>query len=193
MKVVLDDRGNIISRTTDDDGPGVVLPPQLTPHPLRTDWNGTEFAAYTPDQVTAKAFACRDDAAWDNTTMSWVDTRSLGDAKTRKNAEINAARLAANRGSFSFAGKTFACDELSRSDIDGVNGLVALTGDLPPGWPGAWKAVDNTYVHIPNVQVWTEFYGAMVAQGNTNFAHAQSRKAALEAADTLAEVDAIVW
>ena len=71
-----------------------------------------------------------------------------------KNAEINAARLAANFSTFTHGGKAIACDQLSRSDIDGTNGFVALYGSLPPGWPGGWKAVDNTYVAIANVAAW---------------------------------------
>lgn len=113
--------------------------------------------------------------------------------KAAKNAEINAARLAANQGTFHHLGKPVACDPLSRSDIDGVNGFVALTGSLPPGWPGAWKAADNSLLPIPDVAAWTAFYGAMVAAGNANFGKAQQLKAALEAASTVAEVAAVVW
>jgi hypothetical protein len=113
--------------------------------------------------------------------------------KARKNAEINGARLVANRLTFTFAGKEISCDELSRGDIDGVNGIVALTGALPPGFPGAWKATDNSYVPIPNVTTWIQLYGAMVSKGTANFAHSQSLKAQLEAATTNEEVEAIQW
>lgn len=118
---------------------------------------------------------------------------ALVDAKAAKNNEINAARLQANRSEFAYDGKQFACDELSRGDIDGVNGYVALMGDLPPSWPGGWKAVDNTYLPIATVDDWKSFYTAMVAAGNANFAHAQALKTTLAAATTVAEVAAIVW
>lgn len=110
-----------------------------------------------------------------------------------KNAEINAARAAANTSTFAHGGKTFSCDQLSRSDIDGVNGYVALYGALPPGFPGAWKAVDNTYLPIADVEAWKVFYTAMVAQGAANFAHAQELKALLAASTTPETVAAIVW
>lgn len=126
-------------------------------------------------------------------TLAWVDGRTLAQVKAQKNAEINTARLAANRTTFTFGGKAIACDELSRGDIDGVNGIVTLTGALPPGWPGGWKAVDNSVVLIPDVLTWTLFYGAMVAQGTANFNHAQALKATLAAATTIAEVEAIQW
>lgn len=113
--------------------------------------------------------------------------------KAAKNAEINAARLVSNQGTFAHAGKLIACDPLGRSDIDGINGFVALTGSLPPGWPGGWKAADNSLLPIADVPAWTAFYGSMVAAGNAHFAHSQALKAQLAAATTAAEVAAISW
>lgn len=110
-----------------------------------------------------------------------------------KNAEINAARLAANFSTFAHGGKQFACDQLSRSDIDGTNGFVSLYGTLPPGWPGGWKAIDNSYAPIATVTDWKAFYASMFAAGNANFAHAQALKALLAAASTADEVAAIHW
>jgi hypothetical protein len=134
--------------------------------------------------------------------LAWVDAGNtaaedpaytLDGAKERKNDEINAARLTANRSTFTAGGKIFACDELSRSDIDGINGYVTLFGALPAGWPGGWKAVDNSYLPIASVNDWKAFFGAMVAAGNANFAKAQQLKAQLAAAKTFEQVDAIQW
>ncbi len=129
---------------------------------------------------------------WDGThvTPAPVDLVAI---KAAKNAEINAARLEANQSTFSHAGKLFACDLLSRSDIDGINGYVALNDALPVGWPGGWKAIDNTMLEIVDVVAWCNFYAAMVAQGNTNFARAQAFKAALAVADSADAVHAIKW
>lgn len=118
---------------------------------------------------------------------------NLATAKEAKNNEINEARLAANFTAFEHAGKMFACDQLSRSDIDGTNGYVALNNALPTGWPGGWKAVDNTYHPITTVDDWKAFYASMFAQGNANFSKAQQLKARLEAATTAAEIAAIQW
>ena len=118
---------------------------------------------------------------------------TLEELKAVKNTEINAAKAAANTSTFDHGGKTFSCDSLSRSDIDGVNGYVALYGALPVAFPGAWKAVDNTYLPIADVDAWKVFYTAMVAQGTANFAHAQQLKAQLAAATTPEGVAAIVW
>ena len=118
---------------------------------------------------------------------------NLINAKTQKNAEINEARLKANFSTFQHLDKTFACDQLSRSDIDGTNGFVSLYGTLPQGWQGGWKAVDNSYIAITSVNDWKAFYSSMFAQGNANFLHAQSLKTNLEQATTLQEVQAITW
>lgn len=118
---------------------------------------------------------------------------TLANLKTAKNTEINAWRLKANRSTFTHAGKVFACDELSRSDIDGANGMIANLGAIPPGWPGGWKAVDNTVLPIATVADWKAFYGSMFASGNANFVRAQDLKTALAAATTAAQVAAIVW
>lgn len=122
-----------------------------------------------------------------------LDDRTLPEIKEAKNREINAARLLANRTGFLFAGKLIASDELSRGDIDAVAAIVARTGALPAGWPGAWKATDNSFVPIVTVAAWDAFYGAMYAAGLQNFATAQGLKAQLADASTPAEIDSITW
>lgn len=132
-------------------------------------------------------------SVWDWPLLAWVDSRSLTELKALKNSEINEARMSANRGSFEFAGHPIACDELSRSDIDGMNGIVTLTGALPLGFGGQWKADDNTYVAIPDVTTWVGMYAAMVTQGQANFVKSETLKYALGLATTAEEVAAVVW
>jgi hypothetical protein len=128
------------------------------------------------------------------TTKQWEDPRTLADLKAAKNAAINAARLKANQSHFTFTGKQIAVDALSRSDIDAAHGAWLMAGGPPPGWPGGWKAIDNTIIPIPDLPTWGAFYGSMVAQGTANFNHAQVLKAQLAAATTPAEVEAVpVW
>ena len=128
---------------------------------------------------------------FDYSQKQWVDPRSLEQVRADKNARINAARLRANQSTFTFAGKQIAVDPLSRSDIDGAHGAWLLTGGPPPGWPGGWKAVDNSIVPIPDMATWAAFYGTMVATGTANFNHAQVLKAQLAAATTIAEVESV--
>ena len=144
-----------------------------------------------PPEVPAGQYAVWAAGNW--RLADQLPTVDLAPLKAAKNDEINAARLAANFSTFEYAGKLIACDQLSRSDIDGTNGYVALHGALPLGWPGAWKTVDNSYVLLPDVDAWKAFYGSMFAAGNANFAHAQALKTLLAAAATVPEVEAIQW
>lgn len=130
---------------------------------------------------------------FDFKTKSWLALGLTEDVRSQRRDYINAERLKANQGSFTYAGKQISTDALARSDIDAVNGLVSLLGAMPPGWVGGWKALDNTYVSIPDVDSWKAFYGAMVSQGLSNFAHSQTLKAQIDAATTVEEVNAIVW
>lgn len=120
-------------------------------------------------------------------------TQNLALALTSKRLQINAWRLQANRGTFTHGGKSFACDELSRSDIDGITSYVTLCGALPPDWPGGWKAIDNTYLAITTVDQWRQFVASMVASGSANFERSQVLKAQLELCTTQAQIDAIQW
>lgn len=119
--------------------------------------------------------------------------KPLGELKAVKNAEINEARLKANLTTFTHNGKAFACDQLSRGDIDAINGYVGTRGTLPPNWIGGWKAVDNSIVAIPDVTAWNAFYDSMIMQGQANFAKSQNLKAQLAAATTHEQVAAINW
>lgn len=130
---------------------------------------------------------------WDFAARGWQDLRTLVDLKALKNAEINAWRARANQTSFPYLGRAIACDALSRSDLDAVAGNIALTGNFPASFPGAWKAVDNSYVALHDVAAFTNLYTAMTTQGALNFQRAQSLKAALLQAGSLAEIEAIVW
>ena len=114
-------------------------------------------------------------------------------AKVAKNLQINVWRGAANQTFFTHAGKQIACDALSRSDIDAVAGSIALNGTFPVGFPGAWKAMDNSYIVLADVAAFKSMYASMTVQGTVNFGQSQSLKATLAAATTLAQIDAVVW
>ncbi len=117
----------------------------------------------------------------------------LVDAKFNKNTEINQAWLRANKTSFPFQGKQIECDDLGRSNIDGVAGNIALNGSFPPDFPLAWKAMDNSYVPIPDVATFKQMYTAMTQQGVVNFNKAQKLKKMNADAVTIDEVATIKW
>lgn len=122
-----------------------------------------------------------------------IPADQLAAAKADKNAQINTWRAAANKTFFTYSGKQIACDDLSRGDIDAVAGSISLTGSFPVGFPNAWKAMDNTYVPIPDIATFKAMYAAMTLQGTQNFGHSQSLKATVAAATTLDQINAVVW
>lgn len=113
--------------------------------------------------------------------------------RSAKREHINAWRAAANLSTFPHAGKEIACDALSRSDIDGVANNIALRGTFPDGFPGGWKATDNTMIPLPDVDAFKAMYDSMTARGTENFNHAQELKVLLAAASTPEEIAAIEW
>ncbi len=117
----------------------------------------------------------------------------LAYAKSVKNLQINEWRMQANFTSFPHAGKHIACDELSRSDIDAVAGSISLTDAFPAGFPMGWKAIDNTYIALPDTDAFKAMYASMTAQGSTNFARSQALKAQVAAATSQAQLDALTW
>lgn len=156
----------------------------------------------TDEVVRYEEFATSDDVPVlsENKDLLWLESPepppaepSIAELKESKNAEINAARLIANQSSFTHQGKQIACDLLSRSDIDAVNGHVGTRNAMPPNWIGGWKAVDNSIVMIPNVDAWNAFYDSMILAGQINFAKSQTLKSQLEAASTAEQVAAIAW
>jgi hypothetical protein len=124
---------------------------------------------------------------------TWADEMPLASLKTRKNAQINQWRAAANQSTFPFAGKLIDCDALSRSDIDAVANHIGLFGAFPDGFPMAWKTADNEYVLLPDVDAFKAMYRAMTAQGTANFDRSEALKVALGNATDAAEVAAIAW
>ena len=155
---------------------------------------GVGFSHYVADgKLVSKGTTPSEYHEFNYVSKQWEDHRTLQTLKASMNDYINTSRLSANQSTFPFKGELVAVDLLSRSDIDAVHGIVVLTGGMPEGWVGGWKTVQNSFVSIPDVTTWTSFYKAMVGQGSINFAHAQSLKTRLAAAETIEEVDAIVW
>lgn len=187
----LDDNGIYIGETVADESPlepGVFLIPAgcvMDPPPVHVEGRRR----------------VHDGAAWtyvDEPEAEQEPTeppKSLAELKAEKNEEINRARLVANQSTFPHAGKTVECDQLSRSDIDGVANHIALFGSFPPDFPGFWKAYDNSLIPMPSIDDFKAMYQSMTAQGTANFNHAQALKAQLydPSTDTPEKIAAITW
>lgn len=122
-----------------------------------------------------------------------VVTAELEQGKKAKNDAINKKRLELNATTFPYMGKEIAVDELSMKDILSTAIFVALNNAFPPGWPGGWKATDNSIIPLQNVNAFKNMFSALTAAGTTNFNTAQTKKAQLAAATTLEQVNAVNW
>jgi len=118
---------------------------------------------------------------------------TLEELRAAKNLEINAWRASANLSTFPYAGKLFSCDAVSRSDIDGVANHIGLFGTFPEGFPGAWRAVDNTMFPLPDVDAFRALFAGMAAQGTENFNYSQRLKEQLALAEAPEAIAAIQW
>lgn len=154
------------------------------------------YAAFggPPHAATEAALVADGSLLSSGVVVALSDTQDIEAVRARKRAEINAARWMANNTTFTFAGKEIAIDPLSRSDVNGTATEILNQGALPENWPGAWKAVDNTYVAIPDLATWKSFHHAMYLQGLDNFVHSQALKAYLDdPVRTVEEVKSVQW
>lgn len=125
---------------------------------------------------------------WDPALGNWVDARTLQDHKDLKWIEIKNVRDAVEFGQMVYGGNTYDIDDLSQRRIQGAVQLAGLDGALTMDWTLA----DNSSVTLTAADI----IGLGVALGvHVNAAHVQARtrRASIEAATTVAEVNAIVW
>lgn len=120
-------------------------------------------------------------------------TLDLSVIKSKKLKEINRSRLAANQSFFEYQGEQIAFDQLSFIDIMSTNGYISLTNQMPPDWLGGWLTKDGSFIPIGTVEEWIVFYTAMYQKGRANFLYSQSLKAQLQAAQTVPEIESIIW
>ena len=147
-----------------------------------------DLVAYTMEQREAKAARPAWATGWDNAVMAWIDTRTLGDIKAAKLADLQAARDAQQFGGFVWDGSTFDSDERSQSVLLGMFTTAAL-GSLPDT---PYRLQNNSWrvlTAADMVQVW----GALQALVAGAFAQFAELEAAVADATTAAQVAAITW
>ena len=152
-----------------------VLPPNAPSY-----WDGEVFILKPPPPSAHHIF--------DYTIKQWVDPRTLSDLQAAKCAQIKRDRDEAEFGGFTWDGSPFDSDAISQSRIHGALQLAALIPDFSIDWTLA----DNTVRALSG----SELAAVGVALGlhvGTQHAKARVLRAQIEAATTVAEVDAVVW
>lgn len=127
---------------------------------------------------------------WDTTTKAWVP--NLAAAKAAKWAEMKAARSAAEYGGFTYNNQTFDSDFQSTQRILGTVTMARIAAGNGQAFQTDWTLADNSVATLTGGQ----FIALGVALGQhvqAIYAQARARRAAIEAATTVEEVNAITW
>jgi len=114
--------------------------------------------------------------------------QSLSDAQSQQLALMDSSYASAVTAPIAYITTTFQADQASQDLIASV--LTAAGGVLPAGF--AWYDVNNA----PVTMTFTELQGlaaSILGRGQPLFIHKQTQKAAIRAASTVAQVQAIVW
>ncbi|KVH51166.1 DUF4376 domain-containing protein [Burkholderia diffusa] len=120
---------------------------------------------------------------------------TLDQVRAMQGAMLLAAYLAATQQSVSFTTaaavtQTFQADSRSQQTLQIATQGYDLAGAVPNGF--YWVAADNTQVPFTLADL-KGLYAAMLAQGWAAFQRLQDRKAALAAATTAADMQAVGW
>ena len=131
-------------------------------------------------------------SVWDWTLHTWVDPRTLQDYKDEKWEQIKRDRDAAINAPLSTPYGEFDADSNSRANI--ANAVLYLQTLEQQGTPGTidWTLADNTTITLNYAEM--SSVGLLLGQ-RTNAAYDTGRalRAQIDAATTIAEVDAIHW
>lgn len=122
------------------------------------------------------------------TTKQWEDPRTLADLKAAQWTAIKQARSAAEYAGFTWDGSTFDSDALSQNRITGAVTLAQMSSSFTIDWILADNTV-RTLNQISMLQV-----GATLGQHvGAVFTNGVLRRAAIDAAVSVEEVEAVVW
>lgn len=129
------------------------------------------------------------------TVPAATDAEMLSTAQTAQKAVIDDAYAAAVQANVTFktaAGvtETFEADATSQTYLMQTTQGYALAGATPSGF--YWVAADNTQVAFTLADL-QGLYQAILAHGWAAFQKRQALKASIDAATTVAAVQAIIW
>ncbi len=144
---------------------------------------------YTDAELAVKLARPAGRYQWSNDTMAWVSAETVEDARLRRWAEVKAERGRREYAPISYAGHTFDAHQEGQRQVAGAVQLALLAG---PSFTINWTTADNTVAVLDQAGM----IGLGVAIGTRTGAlydTARALRAAIDAALTVAEVDAISW
>lgn len=117
-----------------------------------------------------------------------VVPRDLSEIKIAKLQQIEVDRDDACLQDVTALGHQWQCDKRSQELLNGAVTLAAAGGPLPT----TWRTSDNINIAIDNIGMLLAIAGAMAVQTQTAYQVSWTLKAAVEAASTSEEVDAVM-
>jgi len=114
--------------------------------------------------------------------------QGLADAQSQQLALMDSSYTTAVTAPIAYMGTTFQADQASQDLIASV--LTAAGGALPAGF--AWYDVNNAPVTMTFAQL-QGLAASILGRGQPLFIHKQTQKAAIRAASTVAQVQAVTW
>lgn len=155
--------------------------------------SGGVALAYSDAQRASKAARPNyRETHWDNVAMAWVDGRTLGQIKATQWEVMRNARIADEFRPFTWDGSEFDADERSQARIQGAVLLALLAAQSAAEFSTEWTLADNTVRTLSGAD--------MIAVGQALSVHVaaahalgRTKRAAIEAAETAAAVEAISW
>ena len=138
----------------------------------------------------AKPAKPRQTAQWEASTKGWIDARTLAEARVERWSAMTAVRTARLTSTFTAGGKTYDCNREAIA-LAAIGAMLAKAA-LDLTWTKTWTLADNTSTTLTADQVLIvaraceDYITALWATGRT--LHAQ-----IDAATTIAAVDAITW
>ena len=120
-----------------------------------------------------------------------VEQQTLDQAKEHRKRALNSEReILLDSATVEYNSVTYDAD--SRS-IDNINGtLTAIQAGITVAEPITWRAADNTNQSLTHAQL-TELAGLMFANVQSVYQTSWDKKAAVDAASTVEDVQAVVW
>lgn len=143
-------------------------------------WNGTAVVEKSTKPSEAHVF--------DYTTKLWVDPRTLGDFKAAQWGLIKQSRSFAEYAGFTWDGAIFDSDAVSQNRITGAVTLAQMSTAFSIDW-----ILANNTVRVLNQVDMLQVGAALGNHVADQFSKGVTYRTAIDAASTVAEVQAVVW
>lgn len=179
-------------------GDGPEAPPGMV---LLPDCDGTYFEGYvtngvytpyTTNQISARQAVPSYPATWSNTSFSWVDSRSLSDAKTDTWNTIRNARDANLAAGFMWNGYKFDSDDISIQRIMGAVQLATLAMSQSQPFSIVWTLFDNSTLSMSGIDL-ISMYVALGTFTQACFTAGVAFRTQIDAATSNSQLDSITW